>query len=257
VLDGGLVLSGLVPVACAGVTSIASARTAGWLGPFGAAVATTGVVTALSYFVPAEHAASAVGVAFFVATYVLALRGDEASTARFGLSLGGLLDTEPLDVRKLARSAATELAWAVGVCLVIFPPFWIGFKLWWSPAAPFRFAPLTNVANDALGQFLVIALPEEGFYRGYLQTRFDEVWPRRTKLLGVDVGPGLVVTSAIFAVGHLATEVNPTRLAVFFPSLLFGWLRIRRGGVGASAALHALCNLFASYLGECYGIGGR
>lgn len=245
------------PLAFSRVTSVAWGRNAGWIGPFGAAVATTGVVTALSYLVPAEHAASAVGVAFFVATYVLALRGDDASTQRFGLSLGGLLDAEPLELAKLVRSAATELAWAVGICLVIFPPFWIGFKVWWSPAAPFRLAPLTNVANDALGQFLVIALPEEGFYRGYLQTRFDEVWPRRTKLLGVEVGPGLVVTSVIFALGHLATEVNPNRLAVFFPSLLFGWLRIRRGGVGSPAALHALCNLFASYLAECYGIGGR
>lgn len=234
---------------------VARTSASAWRRPIGAALATTAVVTALSYFVPAEHAASAVGVAFFLATYFLALRKDEGSD-RYGLSLGGLLDPEPLDVEKLLKSAATELAWALGVCLVIFPPFWIGFKLWWSPISGFRPAPITNTLNDALGQFLVIALPEEGFYRGYLQTRLDEVWKPRIRFLGARLGPGLVVTSTIFALGHLATEVNPNRLAVFFPSLLFGWLRIRRGGVGAAAALHALCNLFASYLAECYGVGG-
>src|SRR5262245_7103189 len=100
---------------------------AAWRRPVLAAIATTAVVTALSYFVPPEHAASAVGVAFFLATYVLALRNDDTATERYGLSLGGLLDPEPLDIEKLLRSAATELAWAVGVCVVVFPPFWIGF----------------------------------------------------------------------------------------------------------------------------------
>jgi membrane protease YdiL (CAAX protease family) len=64
-----------------------------------------------------------------------------------------------------------------------------------------------------------------------------------------------VVTSAVFALGHLATELNPNRLAVFFPALLFGWLRSRTRGVGASITLHALCNLFASYLARSYGFG--
>ena len=228
---------------------------AAWLRPIGAAIATTAVVTALSYFAPPEHAASAVGVAFFFATYFLALRKDDAATERYGLSLGGLLDPEPLDIERLVKSAATELLWALGVCLVVFPPFWIGFKLWWSPVQTFQAAPLGGVARDALGQFLVIALPEEAFYRGYLQTRLDEAWKPKVALLGTRVGPALIVTSAIFAVGHLATEVHPNRLAVFFPALLFGWLRNRRGGIGAAAAVHALCNLFASYLAECYGIG--
>lgn len=230
---------------------------ADWRRPILAALATTAVVTALSYFVPPEHAASAVGVAFFLATYLLALRNDDAATERYGLSLGGLLDPEPLDIQRLLKSAGTELAWAIGVCLVVFPPFWIGFKLWWSPVSSFHAAPLRNVAGDALGQFLVIALPEEGFYRGYLQSRLDEVWKPTVNLLGARVGPALVITSAIFALGHLATDVNPNRLAVFFPALLFGWLRTKRRGIGSAAAVHAMCNLFASYLAECYGIGAR
>jgi CAAX protease family protein len=60
-------------------------------------------------------------------------------------------------------------------------------------------------------------------------------------------------SSALFALGHLCTEFNAARLAVFFPSLVFGFLRARTGGVGAGLVFHALCNLFASYLGQSYG----
>ena len=64
----------------------------------------------------------------------------------------------------------------------------------------------------------------------------------------------MVVTSAVFALGHLATVPEPARLAVFFPSLAFGWLRARTGGIGAGVLYHASCNLFASFLGRGYGL---
>jgi hypothetical protein len=227
-----------------------------WIRPVGIAALTTALVTALSYGVPAEHAASAVGLAFLGVTYFLCLRdsGSDGAT-RYGLSLGGLLDPEPIDWVVLGRSAASELGFALLVAAVVFPPFWVGFRVWWSPTLPFRAAPLSVLSQDVLGQWLVIALPEEAFYRGYLQTRLDEAWTPRLRLLGTVVGPGLLVTSIVFALGHVATESHPSRLAVFFPSLLFGWMRERRRGIGAAAAFHALCNLFASYLARSYGLG--
>jgi membrane protease YdiL (CAAX protease family) len=238
------------------VTRTATTELAGAIRPLAVAALTTAFVTALSYGGPAEHAASAVGLAFLGVTYWLTLRDPaEDGAARYGLSLGGLFDAAPLDWGKLVRSAASELGFALLVAAIVFPPFWVGYRAWWSPVMPFRAAPLSSVAEDVLGQFLVIALPEEAFYRGYLQTRLDEAWPRRVRLLGAVVGPSLLVTSLVFALGHVATEWHPSRLAVFFPSLLFGWMRARRGGVGASAAFHALCNLFASYLARSYGLG--
>jgi membrane protease YdiL (CAAX protease family) len=238
------------------VTKAGDAQRVTAIRPIGAALATTAVVTALSYGVPAEHAASAVGIGFLVATYFLCLRDDEPETPRhFGLSLGGLLEREPLDYLGIARSAARETGFALLVASVVFPLFWVGFYFWWAPRAPFHPAPVSFVASDAMGQFLVIALPEEAFYRGYLQTSLDDVWTPHVRVLGTRVGVGLVVTSLIFALGHVATDVNPNRLSVFFPSLLFGWLRTRRQGIGCSAAFHAMCNLFASYLAHSYGFG--
>jgi membrane protease YdiL (CAAX protease family) len=50
------------------------------------------------------------------------------------------------------------------------------------------------------------------------------------------------------------TITNVERLAVFFPALLFGWLRARTRGVGAPAMFHVLCNVLASTLERGYGI---
>jgi membrane protease YdiL (CAAX protease family) len=100
----------------------------------------------------------------------------------------------------------------------------------------------------ALNQLIVVAIPEELFFRGYLMSRLEERWPARRRLLGAPVGLALVVSSLLFALGHLVVVPNPTRLAVFFPALVFGWMRARTGSIAAGAAFHALCNLFADVL---------
>lgn len=223
------------------------------LKPLAVALGVTAVVTALSYGLPDAYQATGVGLAFLLATYALVLRHDSTTIERHGLALGGLFDAAPLSGSRLVADAARALAWALGVALVVLPPFWLGWVAFWKPSGEFHAASLRVLADDALGQWLVIALPEEAFYRGYLQSALDDAWRARVRLLGAEVGPSLVVTSAIFAAGHLATELDANRLAVFFPALLFGWLRVRTGGVGASIALHALCNLFASYLARSYG----
>ena len=56
----------------------------------------------------------------------------------------------------------------------------------------------------------------------------------------------------IFAVGHVLTIPHVSRLAVFFPALLFGWLRARTGGIGAGVLFHAMCNLFSAALARGY-----
>lgn len=219
-----------------------------------AASLTTALVTALSYLLPEKHQATGVGLAFLGATYVLVVRGDDgAEVRRHGLSFGGLLELEPIDPKRVLRDFMTALAWALAVALIVFPGFWFGYRAWHSPEAEFGAPPLVRTFDSALGEVMMIALPEEAFYRGYLLTALDEVWPPTRRLLGAPVGLGLLVSSAVFALGHLVTEFDPSRLAVFFPSLIFGWLRAKTGGIGAAVLFHALCNLFASYLARGYG----
>jgi membrane protease YdiL (CAAX protease family) len=155
---------------------------------------------------------------------------------------------------RLVRDGSRALGWALLLAGIAFPPFWAGYVYWYGPEGPFVAAAPPGVLDDVLGQVLVIALPEEAFYRGYLQTALDDALGARVRVLGAQVGPGLVVASAIFALGHLATHFHPARLAVFFPALVFGWLRARTGGIGAALTFHAMCNLFADYLGDSYGL---
>ena len=226
------------------------------LAPLGVAVLTTGLVTAFAHvpFVK-SYAGTLIGLTFLVVTYLLVLRHDGPMIRRYGLALGGLLEPEPIDPRRLARDSLRALAWAVGLASVVFPPFWIGWLYWWKPESSFAPADFAVVRDDALPQLLAIALPEEAFYRGYLQSALDDAWPARLKVLGARVGPSILVTSALFALGHVATEFHPNRLGVFFPSLVFGWLRARTDGIGACVFFHAFCNLFADYIAKSYGFG--
>jgi membrane protease YdiL (CAAX protease family) len=224
------------------------------------AAVVSAVVTLASTALPSRWVASAVGLTFLGATWLLVLRRDDATVEHAGLAFGGLILPEPVDAARVGRDTRQALLLAVALAAIFFAPFYVGFRtyarvVWHAhPGAPVlgALSPLA-LANDAMGQLALIALPEEAFYRGYLQTRLDDAWPARVRVLGADVGPSLVVTSAVFALGHLLTIHDAGRLAVFFPSLLFGWLRARTGGVGASILFHASCNLFSGALLAAYG----
>ena len=218
----------------------------------------TGLVTAASMFVPEKYVALCVGGVFLGAAALLVWRRDDTAVMRAGLTLGGVVLQGPVDVKRIAREAATALAWAAALLAIVAVPYWFGWRHWWKPTHAFApqllFARPTDAANEILGQLVVIALPEEAFYRGYLQSRLDEVWPGRVSIAGARVGLGLVVASVIFALGHVATIHSPVRLAVFFPALVFGWLRARTGGIGASIVFHGACNVLSEALGRGYGI---
>lgn len=94
-----------------------------------------------------------------------------------------------------------------------------------------------------IAQLLLVAFPEEFFYRGYLQTSFHQRWPWRLKLGPFELGPAIVLTSLLFGLGHFVINLQPARFAVFFPSLLFGWLRDRSGTLVSCVIYHAACNL--------------
>ncbi len=226
----------------------------GVLRPLLAAALTTLLVTVVSYFAPDRYAATLVGVCFLAATWWLVLRHDEHTVRAYGLSLGGLLEPAPLEARRLARDALSAIAWSALLAAVIFPIFWLGYRFYWHPRVHFSLRLPPAPFDEVAGQLVVIALPEEAFFRGYLQSSLDRVWPPRFRVLGAELGLGWIVAAAIFAVGHVLTIRHPARLAVFFPALIFGWLRKRTGGVGAPLLFHAACNLFAAALGRGYGL---
>ncbi len=114
------------------------------------------------------------------------------------------------------------------------------------------------ILSWVLTQLVFIALPEEVFYRGYLQTRIgqavaayrldpssDREAAEPRSWLGVTEQN--VVTSVIFGLAHLLVPVGgrlvANRASVAFPSLVFGWLRDRTDSIGAAVVYHAGCNM--------------
>jgi membrane protease YdiL (CAAX protease family) len=212
-------------------------------------------VAAIAAGLPATWHTTLVGFVFLAATWALVWRKDDAKVRAAGLALGGLVLPGKLDARAVAGAALRSLGWALLLTAIVAVPFYFGWRAWWGPRLGFALAlrPLETM-DDVAGQLFVIALPEEAFYRGYLQSRLDEAWPPRWNVLGARVGPSLLATAAIFALGHLATVHLPARLAVFFPALVFGWLRARTGGIGAGVCFHAACNIYSQILGRGFGV---
>lgn len=147
---------------------------------------------------------------------------------------------------------------------LVFPLFFAAFALWVQvvPLLPADLARLLTPYGGSgtfvprlpprfgewvVDQLFVVALPEELFYRGYLQTRLRDAWPQGRRFLGVRLGPAFWLTAVLFALGHLAI-FQAWRLSVFFPALLFGWMRERTGTVLGAALFHAASNLFIRFL---------
>ena len=100
----------------------------------------------------------------------------------------------------------------------------------------------------------LIALPEDWFFRGYLQGRLDQLWGTPRRFLGANLGWGFIVSSLAFAALHPLLLPGFHRLLVFFPALFFGWLRARTGNIGAAVLVHALSNLLLAIISRMYGV---
>lgn len=104
-----------------------------------------------------------------------------------------------------------------------------------------------------LSQLVMIALPEEFFFRGYLQDRFNQIFKKHIRLLGVQVSASLPLVAFLFAISHSLIHFEGWHLLIFFPAVAFGWLREKTGGLVAPILFHATCNLFAHWVWVHYG----
>lgn len=149
------------------------------------------------------------------------------------------------------------LLWGL-LCLTVLPLFSLGYVVYiravcghlprwlvWCLALPspaLRLPP--QLLMTALSQLIVVALPEEFFFRGYLQGRLADIWPERW---------AVPAAALLFALGHYLVTFEPAALAVFFPGLLFGLLRAHTGSILAGTLFHATCNLLIDVLHRSLG----
>ncbi|MHC4829187.1 MAG: CPBP family glutamic-type intramembrane protease [Planctomycetota bacterium] len=101
-----------------------------------------------------------------------------------------------------------------------------------------------------LAHLLWAPVAEELFWRGFAQTCLGprpEGDPGAARSLRAHL-PAIAMAAALFALTHVVYLANPlslhglSRLATFFPGLLFGLVRLKGGDIYGAILLHALCN---------------
>jgi len=134
-------------------------------------------------------------------------------------------------------------------------------RAWWADGFAAEIETLKGVGQSfapigtlILFQLFFVAIPEEFFYRGYFQTRLNEVFPRKWLIFGVPMGWGSVIACLFFAFGHTIVLFQWWHFATFFPGMVFAWLREKTDGVIAGAFFHAGCNIIIVCLDTWYGI---
>jgi membrane protease YdiL (CAAX protease family) len=155
----------------------------------------------------------------------------------------------------------TIAALAIVVVLPLFGAAFLSFFRYLCLEAP-RFVPGScsqvqhphwrlppDFALMAAGQLIVVALPEELFFRGYLQGRLEEALPPTRTILGARLGWAWILVAALFALGHYLVSFEPQMLTRFFPGLAFGWMYARTRSILAGTLFHAACNLIMAVLG--------
>ncbi len=89
-----------------------------------------------------------------------------------------------------------------------------------------------------LTHFVAIALPEEFFFRGYIQRTLGGGWS------------AIITTSVLFALAHVLViclfsggSYCTQNILTFFPSLLMGYLYMRTGTIWSSVFFHFAANI--------------
>lgn len=135
------------------------------------------------------------------------------------------------------RGLKQDLFDVVGFVLLTFIPYGLLYYLFWQ--TPFSFHLPPNFTRILLVNLFLVALPEEIFYRSFLQTRLLKFFrPWRVFLL----------VNIAFALGHFVGDYEWTRLLPFFPGLLFSVLAYRSGSILGAILYHFLCNIFSEML---------
>ena len=138
----------------------------------------------------------------------------------------------------ILRKKPTAPNFGIAAVFVVLPMFVSGDVNVWKAVALF------------LTYALFVGFGEEILYRGYMQSRLNEVFGRPFQFFGVPYGWGAIITSLFFGLSHagilgwileLSTGITLAwGFWTFFGGLVFSLVREKSGSVLAPALLHGL-----------------
>lgn len=153
--------------------------------------------------------------------------------------------------KQFGQSVGQFLFWV----LITFPPYLVCAHFWMLWVFGFEGVEVASftIFTSTIGyQILMVAFPEEFFFRGYLQTELTKIWAPRWRLFGANLGWSWIVTALIFAFAHSVIQLKWWHFSIFFPALLFGFLRERCGSITAPILFHAFSNSLMNWFAASY-----
>lgn len=142
----------------------------------------------------------------------------------------------------------SSLRLTCGACALIIGAAFLAIWLLTGLNLPIPLKPAIAGQNGWLSwllyQFLYVAVAEEVFFRGYVQTNVMEVLERIGRISPARRrGATIVVSAACFAVAHVVVQGQVISSLTFFPGLVMAWLFLRTGSLLAPILLHGLANI--------------
>ena len=133
------------------------------------------------------------------------------------------------------------------VCVIVFPAMFIG--LWLLKFCGFGL-PLQPVLSQnhkwacwIFYQFMYVAVAEEMFFRGYLQSNILTLTSTiERQRHGLRKWMSIVLSAACFAIAHIIVQGRITSALTFLPGLVLGWLFVRTRSLLAPILFHGLAN---------------
>lgn len=113
----------------------------------------------------------------------------------------------------------------------------------------FGMPPLSQLtAILAFISFVVfVGAGEEILFRGFFQSRLNEVFGRPYWTFGVSWGPGLVISAVLFSMYHLG-HVIPVLALALMGGLVYGFIREKTGSIVAPIVIHGTLDYFMYFL---------
>jgi hypothetical protein len=170
-----------------------------------------------------------------------------------------LLITAALVPTRLRKKSFAEIGLRVGrpglilrvlcaTCAIVFPLLLVGILLLKHFNVQLPLSPIIPEGrwfSWLAYQFMYVAVAEEIFFRGYLQSNV-------LSLLTLSVQKprayleiiGIIISSTIFAISHCLILGSAMAIITFLPGLILGWLLVKTKSLLAPVLFHGLANIF-------------
>ena len=157
------------------------------------------------------------------------------------------------------KVAKEDLKYFALLSLIIFPIMILGNHFYQSLLFDLSYHHPTwdiwveKIFPKAVENIILVAFAEEFFFRGYMQAEMKKVLPNKGKIFGADFGWFAVLTSLLFAISHsLAFQIAWWHIFIFFPALIFAWLREKTGTIWGAVLFHGVSNIFSYWVALTY-----